>query len=105
MNGIRTTTAFDQWLESLSGDRAQTKVLARISNMGTGNFGACEPVGDGISESKIDYGPGYRIYFKRVGKVVYLLLIGGDKSTQTKDIKQAKALAAALQPLSLERRL
>jgi putative addiction module killer protein len=62
-----------------------------------GNPGDVEPVGDGVSEMKIDYGPGYRVYFKQIGKTVMLLLCGGDKSTQRKDIKRAKELAAQLE--------
>ncbi|CRM45919.1 putative addiction module killer protein [Pseudomonas sp. 31 E 6] len=58
-----------------------------------GNFGDCENVGNGISEMRIHYGPGYRVYFKRVGELVYLLLTGGDKSTQKRDIERAKAIA------------
>jgi len=58
-----------------------------------GNFGDCENVGNGVSEMRIHYGPGYRVYFKRIGEVVYLLLIGGDKSTQKRDIERAKEIA------------
>ncbi|MFJ4133940.1 type II toxin-antitoxin system RelE/ParE family toxin [Pseudomonas cyclaminis] len=61
-----------------------------------GNFGDCEPVGDGVSEMRIHYGPGYRVYFTRRNKVVYLLLIGGDKSTQSRDITRAKQMALNL---------
>ena len=92
---IQKTSEFDAWLRSLSGD-AFKKVINRVSNMQLGNFGSCAPVGEGVSESKIDAGPGLRIYFKRTGNTIYLLLNGGDKSTQKRDIKRAKALAAAL---------
>lgn len=93
---IRQTTVFAAWLDALAGDRAYTKVLSRISNMEDGNFGDWKPVGEGVMESRIDHGPGYRIYYTRVGDTVYLLLHGGDKSAQAKDIKRAKALAAGL---------
>lgn len=93
---IHTTPEFDAWLDSLGGSREQTKVLARISNMAEGNFGDCKPVGAGVSESRIHYGPGYRIYFIRRGQQLIVLLAGGDKSTQQKDIQRAKSLAADL---------
>jgi putative addiction module killer protein len=95
---ILRTPQFDGWLASLAGDRAHTKVLSRISNMALGNFGPCRPVGEGLSESKIDHGPGYRIYFVCRGTRVIVLLAGGDKSTQTRDIRRAKALAKGLGP-------
>lgn len=93
---VHTTPEFDSWLDSLAGDRAQTKVLARIRNMTLGNFGDCKPVGKGVSESRIDFGPGYRIYFIQRGGEVVVLLAGGDKSTQERDIQRAKNIAAAL---------
>lgn len=68
----------------------------RIISAEKGNFGDCAPVGDGISEMRVHFGPGYRVYFARRGKVVYLLLCGGDKSTQKRDIKRARAMLAEL---------
>lgn len=66
--------------------------VSRIRSAEQGNFGDCEPVGDGVSEMRIHCGPGYRVYYSRKGEVVYLLLCGGDKSSQSRDIKQAKEL-------------
>jgi putative addiction module killer protein len=70
--------------------------LSRIQRLELGNAGDVKPVGDGISEMRIDYGPGYRVYYKQTGKEIVLLLCGGDKSTQDRDIKRAKQLAAEL---------
>lgn len=93
---VRKTEEFADWLSSLRDLRAKTKVLARITNMQAGNSGDCESVGEGVSESKINYGPGYRLYFVQRGAEVIVLLAGGDKSTQPRDIARAKELAAAL---------
>ncbi len=70
----------------------KARIANRIRSAEQGNFGDCEPVGDGVSEMRIHCGPGYRVYYARKGKVMYLLLCGGDKSTQGRDIKQAKIL-------------
>ena len=91
---IDETDEYRAWFAELRDIRAKAKILARISNMSQGNFGAVSPVGHGVSETKIHYGPGYRVYFKKTGNTVLLLLCGGDKSTQSKDIKTATALAA-----------
>lgn len=93
---VRKTDEFANWLSALRDIRAKAKVLARISNMQNGNFGDCEPVGKGVSESKINYGPGYRLYFIQRGAAVIVLLVGGDKSTQSRDIAAAQELAAGL---------
>lgn len=71
-------------------------IVRRIERAEAGNFGDCEPVGDSVFEMKVDYGPGYRVYFTRRGGFVYLLLIGGDKSTQKRDIKRAREMALTL---------
>jgi putative addiction module killer protein len=94
MYEVQKTEVFDRWLADLADDRAFAKITARIERLGMGNPGDAKPVGDGISEMRIDYGPGYRVYYKRAGKVVMVILCGGDKSTQDQDIKQAKELAA-----------
>ncbi len=83
---------FDKWLVDLRDHIAKARVLVRIRAAEQGNFGDCKPVGDGISEMRIKDGPGYRVYFARRDKVLYLLLCGGDKSTQKHDIKRAKAM-------------
>lgn len=97
MNTFQRTDGFDQWLRNLRDPLGKARILARIRSAEHGNFGDCEPVGDGISEMRIHAGPGYRVYFTRRGDVVYLLLCGGDKSSQKKDIKQAKALLKELE--------
>lgn len=79
------------WLYSLRDKAAVYRIRARLDRVELGNFGTVKPVGDGVSELKIDHGPGYRIYYAMNGKSVVLLLIGGDKSTQQKDIVTAKA--------------
>lgn len=90
---IEKTEEFDKWLRKLKDLRAKAKVLFRIQKIETDeHFGDCEPVGDGIREIKINYAKGYRIYFvEKSGKII-LLLIGGDKSTQQKDIRKAKEI-------------
>jgi putative addiction module killer protein len=77
--------------------RARAKIAARIDRMALGNSGDVQPVGRGVSELRIHYGPGYRVYFAKRGKILIVLLCGGDKSTQTKDIKAARLLAADLE--------
>ncbi|MDR0234550.1 MAG: type II toxin-antitoxin system RelE/ParE family toxin [Zoogloeaceae bacterium] len=96
MNTIETTDVFDVWLAALRDPRAVSRVNARIFRAEHGNFGDCSPVGEGVSEMRIHYGPGYRVYFKQTGRTVYLLLAGGDKSAQTDDIQTAQALARRL---------
>ena len=81
---------YAEWLGSLRDARAKAKIIMQVDKMELGLFGDAEPVGDGLSELRIHYGPGYRVYFGKEGRKVYLLLCGGDKSTQTKDIKKAK---------------
>ncbi len=88
-----STRTFDAWVETLRDRQARQRIAARLTRLQAGNPGDVKPVGEGISELRIDYGPGYRIYFTRRGPLIVLLLCGGDKSTQAKDIK--KAIAAA----------
>lgn len=90
---IRSAT-FDRWLTGLRDRRAVTRIAARLDRLASGNSGDAQPVGDGVSELRIHYGPGYRVYFLQRGPVLIVLLCGGDKSSQDKDIIQAKALAA-----------
>ena len=83
---------YGEWLSSLRDARAKAKIIIAVDRMELGNLGDSEPVGEGVSELRIHYGPGYRVYYARDGKTIFLLLCGGDKSTQSKDIKQAKKL-------------
>jgi len=92
MPTVIQTEAFRDWLIALKDRRAAAKVLVRVSRMEAGNPGDVKPVGESVSEARIDYGPGYRIYFATRGKVLIVLLVGGDKSTQDKDIKSARAM-------------
>jgi putative addiction module killer protein len=90
---ILTTTAYEKWLKKLKDRRARVFILVRLGRLELGNFGDVEPVGDGVNELRIHYGPGYRVYFKKRGDEIILLLCGGDKDTQQDDIKTAKRLA------------
>jgi len=90
---IRRTERFIKWLSGLSDARAVAKIAIRIDRVALGNFGDAAPVGEGVSELRIDFGPGYRVYFVQRGKSVVILLGGGSKSTQGRDIKAAKLLA------------
>ncbi|HLO88270.1 MAG TPA: type II toxin-antitoxin system RelE/ParE family toxin [Nostocaceae cyanobacterium] len=80
---------FDEWFNSLRDNQAKIKINKRLDRVRVGNLGDCRSVGQGVYELKIDYGPGYRVYFGQVGNIVVILLCGGDKSTQDQDIKQA----------------
>jgi len=93
---IRKTDLFVQWLDHLVDIQARARVQARIERLGAGNPGDVEPVGECVSELRVKYGPGYRIYFKRRGRELIILPAGGDKSTQAKDIKVALRLARNL---------
>jgi len=88
------TDVFDRWLTELRDVRARARIEARIRRLSIGNPGDAKPVGEGISEMRIDYGPGYRVYYLKRGRIVVVLLCGGDKSTQDRDIVVAKAIAA-----------
>src|SRR3569833_2794313 len=93
---LRRTVDFDKWLKDLRDTRAKAKILVRIERLARGNPGDVAPVGDGISELRVHFGPGYRVYFRQVGTRIVVLLCGGDKDTQTTDILRAKALAKEL---------
>lgn len=90
---IKQTETFRKWRLQLKDDRARGLIASRLDRLGFGHIGDAESVGQGISELRIHYGPGYRIYFKKRGDTIIVLLCGGDKSTQAKDIKAAKRLA------------
>ncbi|MBK1735827.1 addiction module protein [Halorhodospira abdelmalekii] len=87
------TPEFDKWLKKLRDPVGKARIVARIRSAEGGNFGDCESVGRRVSEMRIHYGPGYRVYYSREGETIYLLLCGGDKSTQSKDIAKASELA------------
>lgn len=93
---IRKTEAFAEWLDGLRDIQARARVQVRIERLASGNPGDVEPVGEGVSELRINYGPGYRVYFKQRGRELIILLAGGDKSSQAKDIKTALRLARDL---------
>ncbi|NYH16147.1 type II toxin-antitoxin system RelE/ParE family toxin [Paraburkholderia bryophila] len=93
---VNRTETFDTWLADLADLRARAKILVRIRRAERGHFGEMKLLEDGVSEMCIDWGPGYRAYFAREGRMVYLLLCGGDKSTQAVDIKHAKTMWAEL---------
>ncbi len=87
---------FDACLAALKDKVGRARIALRIRSAEHGNFGDCEPVGEGVSELRVHVGPGYRLYYTRRGKVVYLLLLGGDKSSQKRDIKHAIEMARTL---------
>jgi putative addiction module killer protein len=93
---IRKTDAFARWLDNLRDLRARARIQARIERLAAGNPGDVAPVGEGVSELRIDYGPGYRVYFKKQGRELIVLLTGGDKRTQARDIETALSLARGL---------
>ena len=93
---VRQTEVFSKWLAALRDLRARARIQARIDRLESGNAGDAKPVGDGVSEMRIDYGPGYRVYFIKRGSELIVLLAGGDKSSQSKDVRKALSLAADL---------
>lgn len=93
MPAIFTTPVFDKWFERLRDRKSAARIQARIDRAESGNLGDCKPVGEGVSEMRIDYSPGYRLYFLQRGHEVIILLVGGGKATQAKDIELAKRLA------------
>ena len=93
MNEIRRTDTFKNWIHKLQDSRARYRIYKRIERLAEGNPGDVKPVGEGVSEIRIDYGPGYRVYFKDTRKKIIILLCGGDKATQQEDIARAKEIA------------
>jgi putative addiction module killer protein len=93
---IRKTETFAKWIDDLGDMRARAQILVRIERLATGNPGDVKPVGEGVSDLRIDYGPGYRVYYIKRGSNLVILLAGGDKRTQAKDIKTALRLAQNL---------
>ena len=94
---VRQTTTFATWLSSLRDVRARAIIAARIDRLAFGHSGDVKPVGDGVRELRIHFGPGYRVYFVQRGTVLIVLLCGGDKDSQDRDIRQARRLAADLE--------
>lgn len=97
VNTFLRSDVFDEWLTDLKDKVGRARILHRIRAAELGNLGDCEPVGEGVSEMRIHVGPGYRVYFTRRGSTVYLLLVGGDKSSQKRDIRRAIAMARSLE--------
>ena len=93
---VRQTNAYSEWFSELRDRAAKTRIDIRIRRLSLGNPGDVKPVGEGVSELRVDHGPGYRVYFIQKAEVYIVLLAGGDKSTQEKDIRNAKALAREL---------
>jgi putative addiction module killer protein len=93
MLDVRETDEFSAWLGALRDKRGRAKILVRIARLAHGNPGDVAPVGDGVSELRIDFGPGYRVYYVQRGTKYILLLVGGDRSSQSRDIARAKRLA------------
>src|ERR1700733_6189092 len=97
MAEVRQTAIFREWLDGLPDHRAATRIAQRIVRLQAGLFGDVKPVGGGVSELRVDHGPGYRVYFLQRGRTVIILLCGGDKRSQRRDIARATALAAELE--------
>ncbi|HYG46703.1 MAG TPA: type II toxin-antitoxin system RelE/ParE family toxin [Allosphingosinicella sp.] len=95
---VLRTAEFRRWLASLRDERARARLLASIDRLSLGHFGNTKSVGGGISELRVDYGPGYRVYFARSGAHLILLAYGGDKSRQKADIARAREIAARWEP-------
>ncbi|HEV8119043.1 MAG TPA: type II toxin-antitoxin system RelE/ParE family toxin [Thermoanaerobaculia bacterium] len=90
---VRQTDSYSRWFDGLRDKEARARILVRIRRLSLGNPGDVRPVGEGVSEMRIDYGPGYRIYFVSRGELLVILLAGGDKNTQSRDIQVAQELA------------
>lgn len=96
MKSLQTTDIFDRWYDGLRDRQGKARIAARLRRVELGNFGDVKPVGSGVSELRIDYGPGYRVYLTQRGLEVVILLAGGDKRTQSKDIEAAIEMARQL---------
>ena len=94
---VKTTDGFDIWLDGLRDRKAQRRIAARLRKLSFGLFGDVKPVGEGVSEAREHFGPGYRIYFTQRGKTLIVVLAGGDKSSQQSDIELALKLARQLE--------
>jgi putative addiction module killer protein len=96
LNTLLRSPGFDEWLSHLADQKAKARILARLTSATLGNFGDCEAVGEGVSEMRIHVGAGYRVYYTRTGSTIYVLLVGGLKGSQGKDIANAKRMAREL---------
>jgi putative addiction module killer protein len=96
MNEVRKTPIFQKWMDGLTDVRAYARIETRIFRLALGLAGDVRPIGEGVSEMRIDYGPGYRVYFCKKGASLVILLAGGHKGTQTQDIRTALNLARSL---------
>ena len=96
LNTLLRSSDFDSWLSDLADPKAKARILARLTSATFGNFGDCESVGEGVSEMRVHVGAGYRIYYTRTGSTVYVLLAGGVKASEAKDIAKAKRVAREL---------
>jgi putative addiction module killer protein len=96
VNTLLRSSDFDAWLSHLADQKAKARILARLTSAALGNFGDCESVGEGVSEMRVHVGAGYRVYYTRTGSTVYVLLAGGVKASQAKDIAKAKKMAREL---------
>ncbi len=96
MTEVRQTDEYSRWFDGLRDREARARILVRVRRLSLGNPGDVRPVGEGVSEMRIDYGPGYRIYFASRGELLVILLAGGDKGTQSRDIETARELARNL---------
>jgi putative addiction module killer protein len=96
MVDVRQTDEYERWFDRLRDQQARARILVRIRRLSLGNPGDVRPVGEGVSEMRIDYGPGYRVYFLNRGEELIVLLAGGDKRTQNRDIELARQLARDL---------
>lgn len=94
---FRETDEFIEWVKGMSDQHARLRVVKRLRSAMLGNFGDCKPIEGGVWEMRIDYGPGYRVYYARADKTIYWLILGGDKRSQKRDIKSAKELWRAIQ--------
>ena len=96
MYTIQKTEHFSDWLHGLRDVKGKAKILARLKRAEQGNLGDHKSVGNGVAEMRVDSGPGYRVYFSHLGKIIIVILAGGDKSTQTRDIRRAKQIAGEI---------
>jgi len=101
---IQETDVYKKWFDSIKDRKTKSVIDVRIRRVSLGNFGYVEPVGKGVSELKIDYGAGFRVYFLNQGNIIVILLCGGDKSTQAKDIQKAHELAQRIKEQSNEKK-